>query len=37
MIILPKNSRSPEQLLTLITMWVAAIGAVVLQIASLLY
>lgn len=37
MMIIPKKSRSPEQLITLITMWLAAIGAVTLQVVSLLY
>jgi len=37
MISTPKNSRSPEQLITLVTMWLAAIGAVLLQVFSLMY
>jgi len=37
MMISPKKSRSTEQLVTLITMWLAAAGAVILQLCSLLY
>jgi hypothetical protein len=37
MIVTPKKSKSPEQVITLITMWLAAAGAVILQFCSLLY
>jgi hypothetical protein len=37
MIITPKNSKSLEQRVTLITMWLAAAGAVILQLCSLMY
>jgi hypothetical protein len=37
MIVTPKKHRSPEQRVTLITMWLAAAGAVILQLFSLMY